>query len=454
MEGRSKVLAVPFHNLRTWNVAAQFAVRWSWKSEFVIPLGSVLERRQEHSLETLSRDSIVHLLTIRFDGSIEARDPIRIKNIKGKLFRAYPGDVVFSKIDVRNGAIGLAPEDIDNMCVTSEFPVYSVKEGANSDYIKLLFRTAAFKNLLNSMISGASGRKRIQPSQLEDVEVPIPPLPIQQKIVAYWDGMQSKISSAKRKKKELASKAENEGLEKIGIQVSPVVPRKGCFCTKLSQNERWDTFFFREDFLTLETQIASMPHISLGDALHFINRGWKATDFPSGNFEYIEISAVNKESGIVSTRTVETNSAPSRATTKVREGDLMISTTRPYLGAFAMVDKEHDGCICSSGFSVAIDVGTDSITKEFILYFLKTPAGLRQMERRMTGGLYPAIVQSELEKIIVPLPAVSVQKDIVSHYEQCNEMIAKLDYEITKFKADAEQRTEKLILGTLSVEEL
>ena len=115
-------------------------------------------------------------------------EPVRIKDIKGRLFRVYPGDVVFSKIDVRNGAIGLAPDDIDCMCVTSEFPVYSVDfQKTDSGYVKLLFRTVTFKKLLNSMISGASGRKRIQPTQLEGVKVPIPPLPIQQKIVTHWE---------------------------------------------------------------------------------------------------------------------------------------------------------------------------------------------------------------------------------------------------------------------------
>lgn len=125
-------------------------------------MASILRRRNEAALEMLTPESMVTLLTIRFDGSIEPREPVRIKDIKGRLFRIYPGDVVFSKIDVRNGAIGLAPDDIECMCVTSEFPVYSVDfQKTDSGYVKLLFRTVAFKKLLNSMISGASGRKRV-----------------------------------------------------------------------------------------------------------------------------------------------------------------------------------------------------------------------------------------------------------------------------------------------------
>jgi len=121
-----RAFAIEFKDLATWSVAAQFVAEWNWPQEVIKPLGRILKRRSEAALETLSPETMVTLLTIRFDGSIEPREQIQIKGIKGRLFRVYPGDVIFSKIDVRNGAIGLARDDIDCMCVTSEFPVYSV----------------------------------------------------------------------------------------------------------------------------------------------------------------------------------------------------------------------------------------------------------------------------------------------------------------------------------------
>jgi restriction endonuclease S subunit len=56
---------------------------------------------------------------------------------------------------------------------------------------------------------------------------------------------------------------------------------------------------------------------------------------------------------------------------------------------------------------------TDGINKEYLLLFLRSEAGLKQMERRMTGGLYPAIVQDELDKIRVPLLPVDKQMKTV-----------------------------------------
>ena len=180
-------LVVPYSDVSTWNVSAQFAARWDWEESAIHQLGWALSRRSEAALESFTPETEVTLLTIRFDGTIEPRDPSRISDTKGKLFRVHPGDVIFSKIDVRNGAIGIAPDDIPNMCATSEFPIYRVDlNKAEPDYIKILFQTQAFRRLLNSMISGASGRKRIQPLQLEEAKVPLPDLAVQNAIAEIW----------------------------------------------------------------------------------------------------------------------------------------------------------------------------------------------------------------------------------------------------------------------------
>lgn len=234
-----RAFSVAFRGLQTWSVAAQFAVNWNWPDKVIKPLASILRRRNEAALETLTPESMVTLLTIRFDGSIEPREPVRIKDIKGRLSRIYPGDVVFSKIDVRNGAIGLAPDDIACMCVTSEFPVYSVDfQKTDSGYVKLLFRTVAFKKLLNSMISGASGRKRIQPTQLEGVKVPIPPLPIQQKIVTHWEAAQLERAAADTALSALVSELHSWLVKQT--KGFDQVTRSKVFLANYENTQQWD----------------------------------------------------------------------------------------------------------------------------------------------------------------------------------------------------------------------
>ena len=65
----------------------------------------------------------------------------------------------------------------------------------------------------------------------------------------------------------------------------------------------------------------------------------------------------------------------------------------------------------------------------------------------MTGGLYPAIVQDELEKIKVPILPMSVQQQVVKAVQEGCQRIA-IELEEAKRKAEQELRAlDSLVLG-------
>ena len=90
----------------------------------MLPLGDVVIPRHEpvHVVGSLGEWQAI---TIKFSGEVLPRE--RTEAFKGAMFAAYPGDIVFSKIDARNGAIGLIPANISKAIVTSEYPVFTPK---------------------------------------------------------------------------------------------------------------------------------------------------------------------------------------------------------------------------------------------------------------------------------------------------------------------------------------
>jgi type I restriction enzyme S subunit len=188
--------AVGFRELELWSVRSFVSVGWHWPTATIKPLSSALVRKQVGIITTTDSDEAPQLLTIHFDGSVEPRESGSVEEFKGKLYLAEPGDVIYSKIDVRNGAIGLVPADISRCAVSSEYPVYQVRSDvALGEYVKLVFRTSHFRQVINGMISGASGRKRVQPEQIESVDVPLPPLETQRAIVARWQAAQAEAEA-------------------------------------------------------------------------------------------------------------------------------------------------------------------------------------------------------------------------------------------------------------------
>lgn len=230
-----------FKELHRWSVRSFFDVGWRWPEDTIRPLADAFNRRVEvvdrrkHDFDSL------HLVTLHFDGKIEPRDLRGNTGFRGRLFFAYPGDVIYSKIDARNGAIGVVSDEIGTVAVSSEYPVYRIKpEVALSQYIKLLFRTSFFRDTINSMISGASGRKRVQPSQLEEIEVPLPSLEIQRAIVARYRTAEQGVEKARDSLSRIAAELDNLLWREYHRQGAFDVIRRRYLAVNWSHAEAWD----------------------------------------------------------------------------------------------------------------------------------------------------------------------------------------------------------------------
>lgn len=434
---RPRAFGVSYRDLQTWSVAAQFAVNWNWSDEVVKPLASVLSRRAEAALVTLTPESTATLLTIRFDGSIEPREPLQIKDVKGKLFRVYPGDVIFSKIDVRNGAIGLAPGDVDAMCATSEFPIYSVNtKKAHPEYVKLLFRTAAFKKLLNSMISGASGRKRIQPTQLEGVKVPIPPLPIQRKIVAHWKAAQQERASA-----DVELSALVEELHLALVKQTKGFDQATHFKVLLANymnTQQWDVKAGRAAaFIT-----ANPDFIRLGDCTEECTETVRPWDDPEKEWP---IYGVNNKEGIFLSSMQEGRefNAPYK---KIEKDWFFHNPTRANVGSLGIVSDVPEDAITSPEYQVwRLKSG---FLPDFMALMLRTDYFLALVAFNRVGGVKQRMYYANLAEIRLPEVTMDTQKRFASRRQKILENILSANAKLIQRKKEIE----KMILGIRPVE--
>jgi len=364
---------------------------------------------------------------------------------------------IYNRLFAWKKSFAVVPRKHADCFVSNEFPQFIIDEKKIlPEYLYLIFMSKKAIDVVNSLSIGSAAvsRKRFKEEDFRNIEIPFPSLETQQAIVERWQNAQDEIQLAKKYAENLIQDTETDCLSKLGITVPPPKKLQGATSLNWRNLERWDTFFYRPDFLAIENQLASIQNAPLNEVLSFTSRGWNRTDFPDGSFKYVEISSVMKEEGITGSKTISIANPPSRATTLVRKGDIIISTTRPYLGAITVVPDEYDCCVCSSGFALADSVKNHAIEKDFVVFFLKTAAGLRQMERRMTGGLYPAIVQEELEKIRVPIPSQAIQRSILKQI-MVSEKDIKQKRELVELKQkQTKAEIEALILGIKKLEDL
>lgn len=140
-------------------------------------------------------------------------------------------------------------------------------------------------------------------------------------------------------------------------------------------------------------------------------------------FIYVDISAIDSQNGNVNySNIVNGKDAPSRARRVFRKNDILLSTVRPNLKAFAHVDRENtDGCIASTGFAV-VRCG-DKVNSKFLYYLLFQDSLVEQMVSMMGKGAYPSINQNDVYNLKFPLPPLSIQEEIVSEIEQYQKII-------------------------------
>ena len=80
-----------------------------------------------------------------------------------KRLRVHGGQFIFSRIDARNGAFGIIPDELEGAVVSTDFPVHRTKmELLSPDYLGWLTRVPAFLDACQAVSEGTTNRVRLK----------------------------------------------------------------------------------------------------------------------------------------------------------------------------------------------------------------------------------------------------------------------------------------------------
>lgn len=142
-------------------------------------------------------------------------------------------------------------------------------------------------------------------------------------------------------------------------------------------------------------------------------------------FTYVDIDAIENGSGKINfNKQVKTQEAPSRARRIAYDKSILISTVRPYLKAFAYLDKEYENTIYSTGFAIIRSNDENKLLSKFLYYlFMYNNNLMEQMKEAMPKGQYPSINDKDIKNFIIPVPPLSAQQEIVAQIEELEKQI-------------------------------
>jgi type I restriction enzyme S subunit len=164
----------------------------------LVPLGEVLRlSRDEVRVEPDQTYQTAGIYS--FGRGLFARAPITGADTKyTSLFRLHEGQLVLSRLKGWEGAIAVVPAAFDGYCVSQEYPTFEVVgERAEAAYLRWLCRWDRFWSLLLVESKGVGARRdRVHPDRLFAVEVPMPSLSEQRRIVDYVDRIAARAQPA------------------------------------------------------------------------------------------------------------------------------------------------------------------------------------------------------------------------------------------------------------------
>ena len=126
-------------------------------------------------------------------------------------------------------------------------------------------------------------------------------------------------------------------------------------------------------------------------------------------YRYIELANISANGNINGFIEALGKELPTRARRKVNDGDVIVSTIEGSLSSIALIAKDLDNALCSTGFFV---VNSDKINSETLLVLLKSSVGQLQLKKGCSGTILTAIGDDEFKRIILPDLSAEIQKDI------------------------------------------
>jgi len=140
----------------------------------------------------------------------------RGKNVTQGTIIIHKGQLLVSRRWPDRGAIAIVPEAFEGALLVREVSALNVKEGTNKEYLYHLFRTRPFLDLMDVYTTGEMSH-RISETDLKNIQIPIPPLEIQNKIVDNLRDRKHEAEKLRRQAQEIEEEAKQELFDELSL---------------------------------------------------------------------------------------------------------------------------------------------------------------------------------------------------------------------------------------------
>lgn len=254
----------------------------------------------------------------------------------------------------------------------------------------------------------------------------------------YKEGLQQLENS-----NSLYSQAENLLLEELRLK--EFKPKEDLsYVVNLSDvksSHRADSEYFQPKYERMIEKIKNHKAELLLDVIENIPARFNPLSQPDKTFKYVELANIDSSIGTIDGYSeVLGGDAPSRAKRILKANDVIVSSVEGSLEKVALVNKEQDGYLASTGF---FQFRGKEILPEVLLVLAKSLVLQMQLEKQCAGTILTAVPKEAIKNILIPFLPKPTQQKIANLVRQSHEARKKAK----ELLEEAKKKVEKMISG-------
>jgi type I restriction enzyme S subunit len=363
------------------------------------PMSAFLKHRQEFFV--IDDTERYMRVTARLHGQgVVLRDQVHGSQLRTKKQQAtQASDLLVAEIDAKVGGVGIIPPELTGAIVSSHYFLYEIDETVCCPkYLECYIRSGAVEEQFQEFVQGSTNYASIRAHHTIELQIPLPPLDEQRRIVACIKELEALIQEAQGLR--VKAREEAEALLPSAI---------GGFCSQLTSSLQ-----------PLAEVLAVKP-----------SNGWspRCDNDPSGT-PVLTLSAITgfRYDGTQ----IKTTSLPIRGDARywLQKDDLLISrsNTLELVGHAAIYDGFPERCIYPD-LVMRTQVKEDEADVRFVHYWLMSPL-VRDFIRNRARGTSPTMKKiAQRDVMEIPFPktiSLAEQRYLVAYLDELQAQVDEL----------------------------
>lgn len=351
-----------------------------------------------------------------YGNGVVLRDEVYGSAIKTKKQQLCKQDeFLVAEIDAKFGGYGIVPSSLERAIVSGHYFLFDInKQKLSPDFLGIVLKCTGFSKQVKA--TGSTNYAAIRPYHVLGYKMPLPSLAEQNTLVTAYNDLIETANNQDSTSTTLEQQIETYLLAQLGVTISKTKKKAGLNFVSFKDVSRWDIAYF---FSNSELK-SRFANVRLEDCLSRFMKSDQGKSIrvetykqPTTKFHYIGMEHVMRDTGELVEMPEVLGADIKSQTTAIPQGYFIYGKLRPYLNKYWFNDTGMEDIVCSSEFFVFKI--KEAINEAFFKYIISSVIVQKQIEELTSGARMPRINEDIFKNIIIPMPPLDVQNEIVAH---------------------------------------